>query len=69
MIGGLGEESGQGSQTLSKCYQRCEGKHSADHQWNGFIWNPSNGDCYCEKNDKGHDPNTYQEYYMHFLKQ
>ena len=54
--------------TLSQCAQICESKHSADHQWNGFLWNPSNSDCYCQKNDKGHDPTQYI-YYMHFMKQ
>ena len=68
LIGGIVEESGQGAQTLSQCCQICEDKHSADHQWNGFIWEPSDGSCWCEKNDKGHDPNKYQENYMHFFK-
>ena len=68
MIGGIVEESGQGLQTLSQCCQICEDEHSADHQWNGFLWVPSNGQCFCEKNDKGHDPTTGTGY-MHFMKQ
>ena len=68
MRGGIVEESYQGSRTLGQCFQICEDKHSADYQWNGFIWDPSNGYCYCEKKDQGHDPTRGQEY-MHFLKQ
>ena len=69
MIGGPVQESGTSGTTLSRCCQICEEKHSADHQWNGFIWRPSNGECWCEKNDKGNDPKRLQEYFMHFLKQ
>ena len=66
---GTDQESGQGSgTTLSQCCQVCESKHSADHQWNGFLWDPSNGCCNCEKNDQGNDP-TRATYYMHFFKQ
>ena len=65
---GWDEGSAQGSLTLSQCCQRCESKHSADHHWNGFLWNPSGGVCYCEKNDQGHDP-TRNKCYMHFFKQ
>ena len=68
MRGGIVEESYQGSRTLGQCFQICEDKHSADYQWNSFIWDPSNGYCYCEKKDQGHDPTRGQEY-MHFLKQ
>ena len=63
------EESYQGTaHTLAQCCQICEGKHSADRQWNGFLWYPQGGYCYCEKNDQGHDP-TRGHPYMHFLKQ
>ena len=65
---GKDEESWQGVKTLGQCLQICEDKHRADHQWNGFIWTPSNGLCWCEKNDKGHDP-TQLTVFMHFMKQ
>ena len=68
LIGGTVEESLTTGTTLSQCFQTCEAKHSADHQWNGFIWRPSDGACYCEKNDQGHDP-THDQRYMHFIKQ
>ena len=68
MIGGIVEESYQGTYTLAQCCQKCEDKHSADSPWNGFLWKPSSNGCWCEKNDRGHDP-TVNKCYMHFLKQ
>ena len=68
LIGGVVRETLYTGTTLSQCFQICEAKHSADHQWNGFIWDPSNRACYCEKNDQGLDP-THNQEYMHFLKQ
>ena len=65
---GIDDESSQGFTTLSQCCQRCEDKHSADHQWNGFLWDTYTGQCSCENNDKGHDPKGIQDY-MHFFKQ
>ena len=69
IIGDSVEESGTSGTTLSQCCQICEEKHSADHQWNGFLWNTSDGYCWCEKKDQGNDPKRFQEYFMHFLKQ
>ena len=68
LIGGIVEESLTTGTTLSRCCQICEDRHSADHLWNGFIWNPSNNYCWCEKNDQGLDPTRNKEF-MHFLKQ
>ena len=66
---GKDQESGQqGKHTLTQCSQICESKHSADHQWNGFLWKPIIRSCLCEKNDQGHDPTCNREF-MHFHKQ
>ena len=51
--------------TLAKCIGVCTDKRSSDSTWNGVFFRPSDGYCYCMKNDVGHDPSHLKDW-MHF---
>ena len=55
--------------TLAKCLGICTDKRSTDSIWNGMLFYPSGGWCYCVKNDVGHSPYNSSSGYdlnMHF---
>ena len=66
-INGQEAESNEGHVTLSQCLEICQRKHSSDNTWDGVMWHRSSGFCYCEKNDKGHNPDKDSPW-MHFFK-
>ena len=51
--------------SLTECVGMCNLKRHADGaSWNGIVWDFTHHQCWCEKNDQGHDagyPN-----YVHF---
>ena len=51
--------------TIARCFSKCGDKRSEDSKWNGVLFKPSHGGCTCLKNDRGHQPNKYEEI-MHF---
>ena len=51
--------------TLATCLGRCTNKRSSDSTWNGVLFHPSDGLCYCVKNDVGHNPSSYKDW-IHF---
>ena len=53
------------SNTLAGCIGSCTDKHSSDSNWNGVNFRPRTGNCWCYKNDVGHDSSSAQEW-MHF---
>ena len=51
--------------TLAGCIGGCTDKHSSDSNWNGVHFDPSDGYCWCYKNDVGHNPLYFKDM-LHF---
>ena len=53
--------------TLAGCFDICTNMRSTefDFEWNGVYFLPSQGYCFCMKNDGGHDSEINKEW-MHF---
>ena len=51
--------------SLAKCLGVCTNKRSSDSTWNGVLFYPSGGYCWCYKNDVGHNPSDYKDM-LHF---
>ena len=53
--------------TMKECLEFCQSKRMSDGgEWNGVVWNERNGNCWCEKNDRGHREHSD---YQHFRAQ
>ena len=50
--------------SVEDCLEVCfDNKRTADHRWNGVVYQPSGNYCYCEKGDTGHVDETH---YLHY---
>lgn len=52
--------------TFTECVDLCEKKRASDGaSWNGIEYCPAIQDCYCNKNDGGHDSRTSRSHIVH----
>ena len=53
--------------TMKECLEFCQTKRMKDGgEWNGVVWHESSRQCYCEKNDRGHQEDSD---WLHFRAQ
>lgn len=53
--------------SLKECVSMCNIKrHTDGASWNGIVWDITDHQCWCEKNDRGHD--TGYPNYLHFVR-